>query len=74
MLTPRKFTWRQGARREAGAVILFSNPHLICMIEEKNFLSSNRAGLREATEGVVEAVDECIRTGASSSPLFLNTD
>ena len=39
----------------------------------KNSLSSDRAGLREATEGVVEAV-ECIRTGASSSLLFLVTD
>ena len=39
----------------------------------KNSLSSDRAGLMEATEGVVEAV-ECIKTGASSSPLFLATD
>ena len=36
----------------------------------KNSSSSDRAGLREATEGVVEAV-ECIRTGTSSSLLFL---
>ena len=39
-----KYTWRQGARREAGAVILSSNPHLICMIEEKT--------LRQAIERV----------------------
>ena len=39
----------------------------------KNSLSSDRAGLKEATEGVVEAV-ECVRTGASSSPLFVATD
>ena len=73
VLSPGKFTWWQGARREAGAVILSSNPHLICTIEEKNSLSSNRAGLREATEGVVEAV-ECVKTGAASSLLFLATD
>ena len=36
----------------------------------KNSSSSDRAGLREATEGVVKAV-ECIRTGTSSSLLFL---
>ena len=28
-------TWRQGARREARAVILSSNPHLICMLGQK---------------------------------------
>ena len=39
----------------------------------KNSLSSDRAGLRDATECVVEAV-ECVRTGASASPLFLATD
>ena len=39
----------------------------------KNSSSSERAGFREATEGVVKAV-EYIRTGASSSPLFLATD
>ena len=39
----------------------------------KNSLSSNRAGLREANEGVMVAV-ECVRSGASSSPLFLSTD
>ena len=35
VLSPGKFTWRQGACREAGAVILSSSPHLICMIAEK---------------------------------------
>ena len=40
---------------------------------DKEFFPLNRAGVREAIEGVVEAV-ECIRTGASSSPLFLTTD
>ena len=35
--------------------------------------SSNRAGLREGTEGVMQAV-VCVRTGASSSPLFLSTE
>ena len=35
VLSPGKFTWLQGARREAGGVILSSNPHLICTIEEK---------------------------------------
>ena len=39
----------------------------------KNSLSSDRAGLREAAEGVVKAA-EYIRTGAFSSPLFLATD
>ena len=39
----------------------------------KNSLSSDRVGLREATQSVVEAVER-IRTGASSSPLFLATD
>jgi hypothetical protein len=34
--------------------------------------SRDRAGLKEATEGVVIAV-ECVRTGASASPLFLAT-
>ena len=28
-------TWRQGARREAGVVILSSNFHLICMLGQK---------------------------------------
>ena len=31
-------TWQQGARREAGAVILSSNPHLICMLGKKKTL------------------------------------
>ena len=35
MLSPGKFTWLQGARREAGAVIISSNRHLICTINEK---------------------------------------
>ena len=39
----------------------------------KNSSSSDRAGLKEATDGVVQAV-ECVRTGASASPLFLATD
>ena len=32
-----KCTWRQGARREAGAVILSSSCHLICMLRGKTF-------------------------------------
>ena len=31
----RTNTWRQGARRQAGAVILSSNPHLTCMLGQK---------------------------------------
>ena len=31
-------TWQQGARREAGAVILSANLHLICMLGQKLFV------------------------------------
>ena len=34
MLRKLKNTWRQGTRREAGAVILSSKCHLICMLEQ----------------------------------------
>ena len=40
-------------------------PHMY--VRPKNSLSSDRAGLREATEGVVGAV-ECLTTGAFGSP------
>ena len=46
-------------------------PHMHARL--KNSLSSDRAGLGEATEGVVGAV-ECLTNGAFGSPCFLSTD
>ena len=43
-------TWRQHARREAGAVIRSSNRHLICTLGKKNSSYGNRGGPREAIE------------------------
>ena len=57
-----------------GCDSLFHLPYCAYMHNRgKNSLSSDRASLREATEGVMESV-EFIRTGASSSSLFLTTD
>ena len=56
ILSKRKNIWRQGARLEAGAVILSSNCRLLCIIDQQTLHMENRGGPREAYEDVREAL------------------